>query len=66
MKKINLDGMFPEELRELAIHFDQLAHYARRKATAMDQRAKGDIKNAIENEAVCDAIYKQLPKEFRW
>jgi hypothetical protein len=66
MEEINLDGMYPEELSEIAIHFDQLALYARTKAVAMKQRASGNLHDAIENEAVCEAIYKQLPSEFRW
>jgi hypothetical protein len=66
MEEINLDGMFHDELNEIAIRFDQLALYARTKAKAMQQRSSGDIHDAIENEAVCEAIYKQLPQEFRW
>ena len=57
----NLDSMTPEQLREYAGAMDKLAEYARAKALAMEYRAKRNAISAYELEAVCNAIYNELP-----
>jgi hypothetical protein len=43
-----------------------LANYASNKATAMQCRARGDIRGAQMYEAICERIYSGLPDFARW
>jgi hypothetical protein len=65
---INLDSMFPSDLRQFAesTNNSQLASYARNKANAMDARDVGDISQAMKLEAICDSIYDKLPPNLKW
>lgn len=63
---INLDGMQPDELTEIAQVFNTLAAYAKTKANAMRDRASGEINDALAQEAQCERYYKALPEWARW
>jgi hypothetical protein len=77
---VNLDGMWPDDLRAYAEAItaatipapadrrvaDLLARYARIKADAMTFRAAGDIKEALMRERVLELIYNRLPEYARW
>ncbi len=57
---INLDGFATsEELREAAEGFLSLANYAKLKARAMENRALGEIEDALAQEKQCEVIYNQ-------
>lgn len=74
----NLDGMWPDGLREYAAERDAayaeskdfgdfaLATYAVVKARAMEVRQLGNVSLALTLERACDTIYSSLPKELRW
>lgn len=62
----NLDCMESDELLELADIFSRLAQYAANKASAQTYRKAGNIKLALIQEKLCDAIYQKLPKEYQW
>ena len=63
----NLDGEIDaEQLIEFARHLHLLAHYANCKASAMVSREVGMIVPAIRFEKMCDSVYGELPKEWRW
>lgn len=64
----NLDGMYPDDLREFArtTRSRNLRNYACYKADAMDARIAGRIQDALNLEAHCDRIYNALPKQLRW
>jgi hypothetical protein len=64
----NLDGLSidPQELREAAGVFTNLAEYARNKASAMENRLNGNIERALYYESLCDGIYRRLPRWARW
>lgn len=71
----NLDGMFPDDLREWAMNIPRgipaeirgkLALYATLKAGAMELRASGSIPQALAAESQCDRIYQSLPEAYRW
>jgi hypothetical protein len=63
---LNLDGLFPEELEEVAKVLITLADYAKHKAAAMRYRAAGNISAALSEENVCDGYYQSLPSWARW
>ena len=56
----------PESLDTLAHVFSALRKYCAVKACAMRSRIAGDIESATVEEAICDALYEQLPEEVRW
>lgn len=76
----NLDGMFPEELREYAQRLrgvecntgqdertrSLLVDYAEYRADAMDARASGRIADALSMEGMCQLFYERLPEYARW
>lgn len=43
-----------------------LCAYAWNKLTAIELRKEGNIQDALKYEAICDSIYKTLPKFARW
>lgn len=63
---LNLDGMEPEDLYELAVALRELAFYADHKRHAMDWRKKGEINTALKHEQVCELSYKRLPQWAKW
>ena len=56
----------PESLDALADVFAILRKYCTVRARAMRSRIAGDIESATVEEAICDAVYEQLPEEVRW
>lgn len=58
--------MFPHNRKGRVIATQMLAHYAANKSTAMSCRERKDIRGAIMYEAICDSLYKRLPKWARW
>ena len=75
MAIINLDGMWPDDLREWAERqgganttgaVRTLVNYALAKADAMEARVAGRINDALRLEARCDALYDSLPARCRW
>ena len=63
---LDLDGLFPDELEEVAKVLMTLAEYANHKAVAMRYRAAGEITAALSEENVCDGYYQALPPWARW
>jgi hypothetical protein len=65
---VNLDGSWPDDLREFArtCRHSKLRRYARRKAAAMEFRANGWITAATMAEQTCERIYSSLPQSLRW
>jgi hypothetical protein len=66
LDSLNLDCMTIEDLAEIAEHLATLQNYARNKGRAMLLRAAGDVSRALVRERECEAIYKQLPDNWRW
>jgi hypothetical protein len=62
----NLDVEPPCDLEILAGVFQMLHCYAKNKADATRDRWTGDVQHALELEAQCDAIYKNLPDWAKW
>ena len=71
----NLDGMTPADLQEYITQISIVAkssndwlllRYARVKQDAMKHRAAGMIGKALQLEADCEKIYRQLPRELQW
>lgn len=58
--------IFPDKPKGFIRAARNCAHYAYNKATAIDCRLRGEIKVALEYEAICDRIYKDLPAWARW
>jgi hypothetical protein len=63
---VNLDCEWPDDLEEQARVFETLAAYAKLKASAMRDRAAGNIPDALAQERQCDIYYKTLPPWARW
>lgn len=40
--------------------------YCETKANAMDSRLAGNIAEACELESLCESIYKNIPRGWRW
>lgn len=66
METPNLDCMEREALRRFARRCLLLAKYATYKAQAIEWREKREIVKALDAEARCDDIYRQIPKCARW
>lgn len=62
----NLDDCDSEELHELRKAFTDLAKYCSKKQLARTYRETGNIQAALQYEAACQAIYENLPKDFKW
>jgi hypothetical protein len=67
----NLDGMYPDELRDFARkyrgkHKELITTYAKEKARAIELREKGDIGRASSIEAMLEGTYRRLPHEMKW
>lgn len=75
----NLDGMWPDDLRDYAVQLrglkldgedartrDLLVGYARRKRLVMLRNIAGRLKNTVRLEKKCDSLYSQLPAYARW
>lgn len=64
----NLDGLSIDhkDLSQLAYYLDILGSYARNKSQAMRFRAIGYVKKAQDREDICEAIYRNLPKNWKW
>ena len=58
--------LFPDRPRGYVRTTAALGNYAANKATALRQRARGDIPTAQTYEAICERIYDQLPDYARW
>jgi len=63
---LNLDGLSPEELREVASVLANLRYYSLKKAEAMEARLAGNIRLAIINEGFCEDTYNKLPEWAKW
>jgi hypothetical protein len=63
---LNLDGLMPDELLEVAHAMSTLATYAKTKAKAMHDRASGMIADALVQEDQCERYYRSLPEWARW
>jgi hypothetical protein len=63
---LNLDGLTPDELQEVAQALSALAAYAKTKARAMLLRASGMIADALAHEEQCENYYRSLPEWARW
>ena len=59
---LNLDGLSPEELREVASVLRRLRYYSLKKAEAMEARLAGNINLASINEGFCEETYNNLPE----
>jgi len=62
----NLDDTSDTELRDVAIVFDALAHYAATGRRAMQHRLSGCIDTALAYERACEVLYASLPEWARW
>jgi hypothetical protein len=65
----NLDGLFPEDLDEIAQDGTRprfYREYAHQKARAMRLREKGEIVQALQEEGICETLYHAMPEGFRW
>ena len=62
----NMDGMWPDDLRELAEVLETAALYAKLTARAMQHRMVGDINAAIKLEKRAEISYRGLPAGVRW
>jgi hypothetical protein len=64
----NLDccTICPDAMRVLASVYDTYAQYAETKASAMDARLSGRIRDALALERRCDGLYRSLPQSARW
>jgi len=58
--------LFPDRPRRYVRTTVDLGNYAVNKATALRQRAQGDISTAQTYEAICERIYDRLPDYARW
>ncbi len=58
--------LFPSQPKDYTRTTVQLRCYAINKAVAMSLRLEGNIKVALEYEAICDRIYKDLPQYAKW
>ena len=64
--KANRIALFGRTGRGTVRALKDCANYASNKATAMQCRARGDIKTALMYESICDRIYQTLPDFARW
>ena len=55
-----------KDMRELARHMEELARYARVKATAMKRRLEGKVSHAMQLERHLEQIYRDLPENWKW
>ena len=55
-----------KDMRELARHMEELARYARVKATAMERRLKGKVSHAMQLARHLEQIYRDLPENWKW
>jgi len=63
---INLDAINDfEELWDISMIYKSYWEYAYYKSTAIKFRKRGNIRNAIVFEGLCDKIYKDIPEEYR-
>ena len=58
--------LFPDRPRGYVRATADLGNYAADKATALRQRAQGDIPTAQTYETICERIYDRLPDYARW
>jgi hypothetical protein len=58
--------LFPDRPRGYVQATANLGNYAANKATALRQRAQGNIAAAQTYETICERIYDQLPDYARW
>lgn len=58
--------LFPAGGKGSILATADLANYAANKATAMRLRARGNIREAIIYENICDRIYSKLPDTARF
>lgn len=63
---LNLDAMDQDDLLELTLNMQLLTAYASGKWLAMQARRSGAVNAALKYEGMIDAIYKQLPEQWRW
>lgn len=63
---INMDGLTPQDLIEVAQLYRTLNAYAEHKLAAMGNRSLGNIKAAIQYERFCEANYAKLPAWAKW
>jgi len=63
---LNLDGLSPEELREVASVLASLRLYSLKKAEAMKARLAGNIQLALNIERYCGDIFMKLPEWAKW
>jgi hypothetical protein len=62
----NLDTMEPDDLRRFSDVCMRLSQYASLKASALQERARGRVDDALRTEAILEQIYHLLPDEYRW
>lgn len=69
----NLDGFF--DSADLRNHgYEAESHgaprpyvlYCETKANAMDARLSGSVAEACELESLCESIYRNIPRAWRW
>jgi hypothetical protein len=61
-----LDGLEQGSLSVLNFVFSTLAEYCEHKEMAMMHRLQGNVDTACHYERQADAMYQNLPKEYRW
>lgn len=59
-------AIFPDRPRGYVSATGSLRGYASNKATAMSCRSRGDIRAAQVYEAICEAIFEDLPQWAKW
>lgn len=62
----NLDAMDVDDLETWREQFSLLADYAASKRLAMQYRAAGQIQQAMQYEADCEAVYRKLDQGVKW
>lgn len=62
----NLDAMTQAELHCAAKRYRTLALYAETRLNSMSLREIGRIDEAVALENRCDALYAELPQDWRW
>jgi hypothetical protein len=66
LNEFNPDSSSQQEVGNAAIYFGIMATYCHSKFLAIDMRAKDNIREAWELEALCQRLYNTLPDSWRW
>ena len=62
----NLDCLADSDLASLAVVFQRLLDYARKKTKAMAWRLEGRVTGAAMLESELEQMYQRLPAAYRW